>query len=192
MKLTKELIDAIALGKRIKYVRKELAHKTQEDFAFSLYVSRVYISQLENAKTEAIPNDAFFNRICEQYGVSFEWLVFGYEPILQTEVEENKKIEDYYVQYYLAPEMKLYYREHLQNHYQSELNLGLKELLDPGTHSPEQYAKLIDSFVTLSSPLFRFCKALKANYLQDETSSNTLYQDYLDELKATIKVFFSS
>lgn len=192
MKLTKELIDTAELGERIKYVRKELAHKTQEDFAFSLYVSRVYISQLENAKTDAIPSDVFFNRICEQYGVSFEWIVFGYEPILQTEVEENKKIRDYYVQHYLVPEMKLYYREQLQSHYQSELNLNLKELLDPGTLSPIQYAKLIDSLITLSSPLFRFCKTLKANISQKDLSSCTLYQDYLDELKATIKVFFSS
>ena len=59
-KLTNEIKEHLA--KRIKYVRKDIAHKTQSEFAYSLYVSRVYINQLENAKITVFPSELFFKQ----------------------------------------------------------------------------------------------------------------------------------
>lgn len=172
------------LAERIKYVRQKVAHQTQKEFAFSLYVSRAYINQLENCKVSILPSDTFFLNICSKYGISEEWIRFGHKPILQSEIKEI--IQE------MIEESKLYFTEQLSSHYLADLRLDLKDILDPNGISEEQYAKIIDTFVVLSRPFFSFMKILKEDMTKNKKNSKKLYDDYLQELENTIAIYCKS
>lgn len=164
------------LAERIKYVRQKVAHQTQKEFAFSLYVSRAYINQLENCKVSILPSDTFFLNICSKYGISEEWIRFGHKPILQSEIKE------------MIEESKLYFTEQLSSHYLTNIQLDLKDVLDPHGITEEQYAKIIDTFVILSRPFFSFMKILKEDMMKNGKNTQKLYDDYLQELENTIAI----
>lgn len=193
--------ERVELANRIKYVRMEIAHQTQSEFAFSLYVSRVYINQLENAKTTAFPTTAFFQRICDKYAVYNDWIQFGNEPILQNETsnspisnplltDEELVMMQYRNRHFDIPEGQLYYDKMLAAHYDSILSLELKELLDPKDLSIEQYNQLMSTFITLYQPFLQFVKDIKENFKDKNSNSIYLYEEYLQNLEAAIKVFF--
>lgn len=182
-----QTIEKEELAKRMKYVRKELAHQTQNDFAFSLYVSRVYINQLENAKCKVMPSSAFFERICKQYHVSNDWIRYGRGQILEKDTKEELEIMQHQDKHIDIPEGKLYFPEMLQNHCFSELDLDLKELLTPDTLTSEQYARLVETYTILSRPLLQLMESLK----KKETLSPELYETYYQKVAATIRVFLT-
>lgn len=195
--------ERMKLAERIKYVRTEIAHQTQTDFALSLYVSRVYINRLEHAKTP-FPTPGFFQRICDTYGVSSAWMHSGEEPIRKSEPsdvpdrkplfsdeeEETLEIMQYQNKQYDLPESQLSYDKILSNHYNSLLSLDFKELLDPKTLSLEQYSELINTFILLYQPFLLFTKGLKEEFGAKQANLLPLYEEYLQNLEATIKIFF--
>ncbi|MFQ6949118.1 MAG: helix-turn-helix domain-containing protein [Blautia hansenii] len=178
------------LAERIKYVRKEIAHQTQKEFAFSLYVSRAYINQLENCKISILPSAAFFQSICSKYGISEEWIRFGHEPILQTEIDEIIESYKYLDEHFNIPESILYFTEQLYDHYLSDLEFELLDILNPNDISEDQYAKIIDTFIVLSRPFFSSMKILKEDMMKNEKDIEEVYNRYIQKLKETIDVYF--
>lgn len=181
--------EKTALAERIKYVRKEIAHQTQKDFAFSLYVSRAYINQLENCKISVLPNAAFFQSISSKYGISEEWIRFGHEPILQKEIDEITQEYHDLNKHFNLPESVLYFTDQLYAHYLSDLKLELMDILNPNNISEDQYAKIIDTFIVLSRPFFSFMEEFKESMMNDEKSSKKAYNRYIQQLRKTIDIY---
>ncbi|MEA5000217.1 MAG: helix-turn-helix transcriptional regulator [Candidatus Limiplasma sp.] len=66
------------LGERVKAVRKD-ANLTQTQFAERLGVKQNTIAQIEIGRRE--PSEQLIISICREYGVAYEWLVDGIEPM---------------------------------------------------------------------------------------------------------------
>lgn len=60
---------------RIKYLRKELLHLTQEEFANSLKISRSNLGSIEIGRVNL--TDRIISDICEKFNVSEDWLRTG-------------------------------------------------------------------------------------------------------------------
>lgn len=193
--------ERMKLANRIKYVRKEIAHQTQSEFAFSLYVSRVYINQLENEKITVFPTAIFFQRLCDKYKVSYTWIQFGEEPILQDEFsdlstyaklfsDEEIAMMQYKNKHFDIPESQLYYDKMPSANYESVLSIDLKELLEPEDLSLKQYSELINTFITLYQPFLQFTKTLKEFYKSKKKNLVPICEEYFQDLEAIAKVFF--
>lgn len=174
-------------GERIKYVRKQIAHMTQQDFAYSLYVSRGYLNQLENAKRNTAPSQAFIEHLCKQYGISTDWLNNGIKPVLQKEAEENQKIRNEQTEHSFIPKGKPYPPEYSFHQLCSSLELDLQELFHPQQLSPKEYGKLLDTYVTLTRPFYKFMNQIKQESLKNRTPNEELYNLYYKELAFTIQ-----
>lgn len=66
---------------RIKYLRKELLHLTQEEFANSLKISRSNLGSIEIGRVNL--TDRIISDICEKYNVSEDWLRTGNGEVFQ-------------------------------------------------------------------------------------------------------------
>lgn len=63
------------MNERIKYLRKDILKKTQDDFSSKIGLSRNFIAQLESGAK--IPSDRTISDICRVYNVNEEWLRTG-------------------------------------------------------------------------------------------------------------------
>ena len=78
------------LGERIKKVRKDAA-LTQEEFARRIGIKRNSLSLIESGRNTSAP---IIKIICQEFAVSFDWLVNGFEPVyLPKEEAANWKLE---------------------------------------------------------------------------------------------------
>lgn len=71
--LTEEKAQEIA--KRILYLRTEVLHMTQSDFAAALKIGQSYLSQLESGKKTV--NEALLKNIALAFSVNIDWLLRG-------------------------------------------------------------------------------------------------------------------
>ena len=77
---------------RIRYLRKEILHLTQEDFAASIKVSRSNLGSIEIGRINV--TDRVLSDICDKYDVNKNWLLTGEgDPI--REKTRNEKITDF-------------------------------------------------------------------------------------------------
>lgn len=63
------------INQRIKYLRKELLHMTQEEFASSIKISRSNLGSIEIGRINV--TDRVVQDICEKHNVNEEWLRNG-------------------------------------------------------------------------------------------------------------------
>lgn len=77
---------------RIRYLRKEILHLTQEDFASSIKISRSNLGSIEIGRINI--TERVFSDICEKYDVNIDWLLKGEgDPI--REKTRSEKITDF-------------------------------------------------------------------------------------------------
>lgn len=70
-------------GNRVKELRKNILHMTQEIFAESIDISRSNLGSIETGRVKLIDRTA--KAICKVYKVNYLWLMEGIgDPILQT------------------------------------------------------------------------------------------------------------
>ena len=79
-------------GERIKYLRTELLHLTQDQFGSSLNIARSSICNIENGERDVTTRT--ITDICREYHVNEEWLLSGDgEPFVNR--SDNEIISDY-------------------------------------------------------------------------------------------------
>ena len=67
---------------RIKYLRKEKLHLSQEAFGKELGVSRSVINNIErNVLQRPEQKEPLYKLICKEFNISYLWLTEGIEPI---------------------------------------------------------------------------------------------------------------
>ena len=64
-----------AVINRIIYLRREVLHLSQDNFAKQLNISQTLLSMYEN-ETRPI-NDSFINQLSNVFRVNLEWLIYG-------------------------------------------------------------------------------------------------------------------
>ena len=78
------------VGERIKYLRKEILHVSQEDFGVSLGVTKSAVCAWEANRRN--PTEQVYKVICKTYNVNYEWIANGEgEPLFdlpQTIIDE--------------------------------------------------------------------------------------------------------
>lgn len=77
---------------RIRYLRKEVLHLTQEDFSASIKVSRSNLGSIEIGRVNV--TDRVLSDICDKYDVNRDWLLTGEGDPLR-ERTRNEKITDF-------------------------------------------------------------------------------------------------
>lgn len=76
---------------RIKYLRKEILHMTQEEFAPSIKISRSNLGSIEIGRISV--TDRVISDICEKHNVNRDWLMNGSgNPIIEIS-KENQLME---------------------------------------------------------------------------------------------------
>jgi transcriptional regulator with XRE-family HTH domain len=80
--------NAVEFGSRIKVLRKK-SKMTQEKLAELLYLSVDSTSRMENGKGMCMPEHVV--HICEIFGVSTDYLYFGYENLM---IRENDVVNN--------------------------------------------------------------------------------------------------
>ena len=65
----------MTINERIKHLRKNILHLTQEEFAPAIKIGRSNLGNIEVGKTRV--TDRVISDICEKYNVSEEWLRTG-------------------------------------------------------------------------------------------------------------------
>ena len=79
-----------SMGERIKFIRNDL-NLTQEYFSNKIGIKRNSLSLIESGRNTSEP---IIKLICQQFSVSYNWLVNGVEPIYMPKEEAAKeKIE---------------------------------------------------------------------------------------------------
>lgn len=79
------------LYQRIKYLRKEILHMTQEEFAPSIKISRSNLGSIEVGRVSV--TDRVISDICEKHNVNRDWLMNGSgNPIIEIR-KENQLME---------------------------------------------------------------------------------------------------
>ncbi len=67
---------------RIKHLRKEYLHLSQSAFGDKLGVSRDVINNIENNRlANPEQKEPIYKLICKEFKVSYEWLIYGIEPM---------------------------------------------------------------------------------------------------------------
>ncbi len=96
----------INANERIKYLRKEVLHLTQQEFSEALNISRSNMGNIETGQislTERVISD-----ICEKYNVNEEWLRTGEGEMFKPKPPEDEV--GYYVEELLENEENPLYR----------------------------------------------------------------------------------
>jgi len=65
----------MTINERVHYLRKELLHKTMDDFGAALGVGKSAISMIESGKNNV--SDRIIVTICTTFGVNDEWMRTG-------------------------------------------------------------------------------------------------------------------
>lgn len=83
------------LHDRVRYIRKNILHLTQTQFATELKTTRSVINNLEQGSLKRTDQKrSFLMLICEKYGVSPKWLIDGIgEPSDAVENENAAYVE---------------------------------------------------------------------------------------------------
>lgn len=69
------------IAERVKFLRKDVLHLTQQEFADAINISR---SNMANVETDRIAaTDRTISDICREFGVSEQWLRTGEGDVLQ-------------------------------------------------------------------------------------------------------------
>lgn len=63
------------IGERIRYLRKNILHLTQDEFAPRIRISRSNVGNIETGRIGT--TDRVIEDICNEFGVSEEWLKTG-------------------------------------------------------------------------------------------------------------------
>lgn len=66
---------------RIKYLRKVLLDKTQQEFSSMIMISRSNLGNIETGTVEA--TDRVITSICEKFNVNENWIKSGIEPVFK-------------------------------------------------------------------------------------------------------------
>lgn len=82
----------MTINERIKYLRKEVIHKTQEEFALTIKVSRSNLGAIEIGRIAV--TDRVVSDICEKYNVNEDWLRTG-EGEMFIQRTRNQVITDF-------------------------------------------------------------------------------------------------
>lgn len=82
----------MTINERIKYLRKETIHKTQEEFALTIKVSRSNLGAIEIGRIAV--TDRVISDICEKFNVNENWLRTGDGDIF-IERTKNQIITDF-------------------------------------------------------------------------------------------------
>lgn len=72
----------MSINERFKYLRKEILHKTQLEFAKVLDMSHAGISKIENGNTTLTEKN--IKIICKEFNVNYAWLINGDGDIFNT------------------------------------------------------------------------------------------------------------
>ena len=81
MKKTNNILDTLSsdelvlISNRIKYLRCEILHMTQSEFATSVKISQSYLSFLENGDRDI--NLSAIENIATSLRVNLDWLIYG-------------------------------------------------------------------------------------------------------------------
>ena len=73
---------------RIKHLRKNVLHLTQEEFSSSIKISRSNLGSIETGRINI--TDRLISDICEKYSVSEKWLRTGKGEIFETFENEDE------------------------------------------------------------------------------------------------------
>lgn len=76
------------LFERIKYLRKEVLHKTQEEFSSAIKISRSNLGSIEIGRINVTPR--VISDICAEYGINEEWLRTGNGEMLEQLTDQQK------------------------------------------------------------------------------------------------------
>lgn len=74
------------IGERIRTVRLE-AKETQTDFAVRLGIKQNTLSLIEGKNKQT--SELVLKAICREYGVNYEWLAYGIEPMRPTQSDSD-------------------------------------------------------------------------------------------------------
>lgn len=79
------------MNERIKYLRKEILDKTQDDFSSAVGLSRNFIAQIETGAK--IPSDRTVKDICRVYNVNEDWLRYGKGEMFKEKTMKEELVE---------------------------------------------------------------------------------------------------
>lgn len=82
----------MTINERVKYLRKNILHKTQEDFAMEIKVSRSNLGSIEIGRI--IATDRVISDICEKFNVNEGWIRTG-EGEIFVQRSRNQIITDF-------------------------------------------------------------------------------------------------
>ena len=68
-----------SIGKRIRYLRKEILDITQKEFGSQIGLKPNSVSDIESGKNTA--TEQTIKAICREFKVRYQWLTEGIEPM---------------------------------------------------------------------------------------------------------------
>ena len=95
---------------RVKHLRKQQLHLTQQQFADRLHITRSNLGSLETGRIRL--TDRLLHDICREWSVNAEWLEHGTMPIFKL---DDKPSADDIIEIYeaLSPDNKKYLRGYI-------------------------------------------------------------------------------
>lgn len=84
--------EYLTINERIKFLRKEVLHKTQDEFASHLKISRSNLGSIEIGRVNV--TDRVVSEICQEFDINEEWLRTG-----SGEMKAELSKEDYIVDF---------------------------------------------------------------------------------------------
>lgn len=67
------------VNERIRHLRKDILHLTQQDFSNKLHISRSNMGNIEIGRIAV--TDRIISSICREFDINEDWIRYGKEPI---------------------------------------------------------------------------------------------------------------
>ena len=191
MNQTKPHQNKKMLAKKLKRVRTHIAKMTQNEFAESLGISRIYVTQLENPDSPKYPSTDLIRRISDLYHIDYNYLSNTQEPLLKLEYDmeiilQKMTEEDLFTS---ESENASPYLQIFARNYYRLIEDKLIDGISPENMEQKTYENYALAFYSLFEILCQTMQAMQQKLKVSDSISSDLFETYLQAVQNQESLF---
>ena len=164
------------VAERLKDIRTN-AGLSQQQFADSIGISRVYYNLMESPELHTMPNQALVKQICKTYDIDENWFMTGKIKQPETNVDVVVNAEEIAI---LSEAMEKQTTEYV--------SLKAAELLKKDSISVHTYVSYFQFFSSLLNLMFSLLDKIKTYNTKNEVIPDELYDSYLKQIEELLNI----
>lgn len=176
---------------KLKRVRTHIGKMTQNEFAESLGISRIYVTQLENPESPKYPSTDLMRRISDLYHIDYDYIASTQEPPLKLEYDmeillQKMTEEDLFTSESenSSPSLQIFAR----NYYRI-IEDKLMDGISPENMNQKTYENYAHAFHNLFEILCQTIQVMRQKLKVSDSISSDLFETYLQTVQDQESLF---